>query len=38
MTTPAQLSEQVLDEATDWLVILNSGKVSHEEYQQFEHW
>ena len=38
MTTPTQLSEQVLDEATDWLVILNSGKVSHEEYQQFEHW
>jgi len=38
MTTPKKLSEQVLDEATDWLVILHSGEVSDEQYQQFEQW
>lgn len=38
MTTPEKLPEQVLDEAADWLVILHSGEVSDEQYQQFEQW
>lgn len=38
MTTPEKLSKHVLDEATDWLVILHSGEVSDEQYQQFEQW
>ncbi|WOE31505.1 MULTISPECIES: FecR domain-containing protein [unclassified Acinetobacter] len=38
MTIQEQLNEKVLDEATDWLVILNSGEVSDEQYQQFEQW
>lgn len=38
MTNPEKLSEQVLDEATDWLVILHSGEVTGEQYQQFEQW
>lgn len=38
MANSEKLSEQILDEATDWLVILHSGNVSAEQYQQFEHW
>lgn len=38
MTTPKKLSKQVLDEAADWLVILHSGEVSDEQYQQFKQW
>ena len=38
MKTPEKLSKHVLDEATDWLVILHSGEVSDEQYQQFEQW
>ena len=38
MANPEKLSEQVLDEATDWLVILHSGEVNDEQYQQFEQW
>lgn len=38
MTNPEKLSEQVLDEATDWLVTLHSGEVNDEQYQQFEQW
>ena len=38
MTTPEKLSKHILDEAADWLVILHSGEVSDEQYQQFEQW
>lgn len=38
MSKPVKISAQVLDEATDWLVILHSGELTEEQYQQFEQW
>lgn len=38
MPTPPTIPETILDQAIDWLVTLNSGEVSPEQQQQFEHW
>ena len=38
MSQSSQIPEHILDEATDWLVLIYSGEMSEIEQQQFEQW
>lgn len=38
MSQSSQIPEHILDEATDWLVLIHSGEMSEIEQQQFEQW
>ncbi|MEB6666710.1 FecR domain-containing protein [Acinetobacter vivianii] len=38
MSQVSKIPDHVLDEATDWLVLLHSGEMTELQQQQFEHW
>ena len=38
MSAPQTIPEHVIDEATDWLVLLHSGEVTELQLQKFEQW